>query len=180
MPPALWGYSVPIQSKSSAITPAPSGYIKSPWSHGPRGVNRPRPGWPIPAPALLAGTPAPYSWPPRPGACILRRGRMVVDIPGAGCMGPGGWCRVYPWAGAIYQPVKVPGIVPGGRPHGGGAFTVYRGRRGRQGGGPPPCPGRGAAVRFNPSVAHIVLIHSDSVNRVTEYDAISSFSEKMG
>ena len=30
VPLALWGYSVPIQSKSNAITPAPSGYIPPP------------------------------------------------------------------------------------------------------------------------------------------------------
>ena len=74
--------------------------------------------------------------------------------------GPGSWGRVagaggIPWAGAIYQPVKVPGIVPGGRPHGGGACAVYRGRRGGQDGGAYPARGRGNCQSDSVTLSYI-------------------------
>ena len=119
---------------------------------GPGGPFRPRPYWLI--------LPPPIHGPPPGGVVNQRRGRMVVNIPGAGCMGPGGYCRVYPMGRVDISACQGAGSCAGGRPHGGGACAVYRGRRGGQDGGPFPCPERGAAVRFNPARTRIVRTHS--------------------
>ena len=133
-----------MQSKSNAIPPAPSGYIPSRGTHGPPEFNRPRPGRPIPAPALLADTPPPIHGPPPGGVVNQRRGRMVVNIPGAGCMGPGGWCRGYPMGRVDISSCQGAGSCAGGPPPWGRGFCRLPGPPGRSrlGGAYPRFRGR--------------------------------------
>ena len=145
MPPALWGYSVPIQSKSIAIIPAPSGYIPFPWSHGPRELNRPRPGWPC-GPGPIGWHSRPLFMAPRPGACILWRGRMMVNIPGAGYMGPGGYCRMYPMVRGDISACQSAGNCAGGPPPWGRGLCRLPGPPGRSRWGAVPMPGTGGVV----------------------------------
>ena len=106
---------------------------------GPGGSLQPRP--------YRLTLPPPIHGPP-PGGVYPMAGAYGSSIPGAG----GTWGRAAisggaMESGAVCYDVNVRGYRAGGRPHGGGACIVYRGRRGDYDGGPPPCPGRGAAVQ---------------------------------
>ena len=71
----------------------------------------------------------PYSRPARRGT--VSGGRYSQVYRGPGVHGAGGLLPgVSMSRGLVYNPVKVPGIVPGAAPMGGGACAVYRGRRG--------------------------------------------------
>ena len=101
---------------------------------GPAESFHSRPYWLTPSP--------PIHGPPPGGVVNHRRGRMVVNIPGAGVHGAAWRGRRVHESGGYISLSRCRNCA-GGRPHGGGAFAVYRGHRGGQDGGEFSRPGAG-------------------------------------